>query len=82
MTGAKIADIELKLDVEIPFNYCDFHLETAEDGDLLLSHSKAGHSCYDYNHNSHMYCDSCGTNPKDLPNNLCVGCEAYKEHTQ
>lgn len=27
-------------------------------------------------------CDSCGQNPADFPSKLCVGCEAYKDHTR
>jgi hypothetical protein len=26
-------------------------------------------------------CDECGKHPADLPSTVCVGCEAYKEHT-
>jgi hypothetical protein len=26
-------------------------------------------------------CDGCGENPIDYPSKLCVGCQAYKEHT-
>lgn len=33
-------------------------------------------------YNEAMYCDSCGTYPADYPSKLCVGCEAYMEHTQ
>ena len=25
-------------------------------------------------------CTECGKNPKDYPSNLCVGCDAYKDH--
>lgn len=25
-------------------------------------------------------CEECGIHPKDLPSNLCVGCNSYKEH--
>ena len=28
------------------------------------------------------FCDSCGTYAADLPSTLCVGCEAYRDHTQ
>lgn len=26
-------------------------------------------------------CDECGVNPADKPSRLCVGCDAYREHT-
>jgi len=26
-------------------------------------------------------CEECGVNPADTPSRLCVGCDAYREHT-
>lgn len=26
-------------------------------------------------------CEECGINPADTPSRLCVGCDAYREHT-
>ncbi len=26
-------------------------------------------------------CEECGVNPADIPSRLCVGCDAYREHT-
>jgi len=26
-------------------------------------------------------CEECGQNPADIPSRLCVGCDAYREHT-
>jgi len=26
-------------------------------------------------------CEECGVNPADSPSRLCVGCDAYREHT-
>lgn len=27
-------------------------------------------------------CDECGQHPADYPSKICVGCEAYRDHTQ
>jgi hypothetical protein len=27
-------------------------------------------------------CEECGQNPADAPSRLCVGCDAYREHTE
>jgi len=80
ITGAKLPKLELSLDVEVPYNYCDFHAETAEDGEYNLDLAEGFKSYYDYDFNAHMYCDSCGTNGKDFPSNLCVDCKAYNEN--
>jgi hypothetical protein len=26
-------------------------------------------------------CEECGKNPADTPSKICVGCQAYREHT-